>query len=168
MPVKSTSFGTITNDTETQNFSGNGTDSTIMKFDFMAVLGDSECTTLVLSDLKSGCDAMKIDLQMGQFCLSDICKANGKRLINPKLFSFTIENTSTSDVKFIIDPIETGLSELSIFNEIGEKVDNIKLVFNTFEKKEISYNSNYLSTGLYFVIFKSESMLNTKKLMIIK
>jgi len=168
LPVKATPFGTIANGTETLNLSGNGKDSTIIQLDFMAVLGNSECTDLVLSGFSSICNSVQIDYQQGQFCLLNICKANGKRLINPKLFSFNIENKNSVEIKFIINPIELGHTELGIYNELGENIDNIKLEFNTFEEKEISYNPARLSTGVFFVVFKSESMYETKKLLILR
>ena len=72
----------------------------------------------------------------------------------------------TTTIRFSIP--EAGRVSLSIYNLLGEKVEEIlnqELVTNTYE---ITYDASNLSSGVYFYTIKTANFISTKKMLLMK
>ena len=63
---------------------------------------------------------------------------------------------------------EAGLVSVKIFNSLGAQVAEYSWNFDTYGRKQLSFNTENLENGLYFIIIKSKDDIQTLKLNINK
>jgi WD40 repeat protein len=96
----------------------------------------------------------------------------GTRLINPNSQAGILAiapNPASNKITFEISISENGLTELGIYNLMGEKV---RTIFSEnaaeFGKKEIDADISALSSGHYIVVFKTPTYIESRQISIIK
>lgn len=165
LPNGTTPIGSILNGTETIPFSGQLSGLELFNPTFTSVLGNSICTDIVLSNFKNVCDSVVISLKSGKFCLLDVCKAGGDRLIDlSKTGGILINNTSSEKLEIIITSLESGKSQLLIYNIYGQITNSLDLYFSQpNQTSSLKFDCSHLTNGFYQVIFKSDSYLTKCK-----
>ena len=140
---------------------------------FIAGLGNATECDLKLSNAEAiGSDA-DVSMINGHFTLLGVCKEGGARLINPLGEQSGIidmfPNPANNKINIKINLIEEGRTELLIFNSMGEIVETILSEdVNQYYTREYNTNISNLSSGLYFIVFKTPTYRQTEQLMIIR
>jgi hypothetical protein len=113
---------------------------------------------------------IEIEKQSGLFKLLGICREGGTRLINPtgkaEILSI-IPNPASDDVEINVNLIEDGFSTLSVYNVNGLKLREFKFDDGT-GLKSIEINAREFDNGLYFIKLQTPTVIENKKLMIVK
>lgn len=143
----------------------------LVKFRFMATLGNSQSTVLNLIDSKPvGGIAVVNDLD-GRFVLTDLCEDGGIRLVlNTDILSLqqSFPNPARDKVTIIFNIIESGYTTLKIFDNLGE----LKLIpVNDYLSKgqyEFNIDIRSLANGVYNYTLTTPSQVLTKFMQIIK
>jgi hypothetical protein len=138
---------------------------------FVATLGNSSCTDIIIDDFNVGCDNLKMNLTNGKFCCSNICLDPTPRLFDDTGELFLAQNTPNpasgiTNIQFGL--IETGNTRISLVNIIGQKTDII--VNSSYEpgKYNIDYDVSKLPPGTYFIILETPSQSITRRLDIVR
>jgi hypothetical protein len=149
--------------------------NTLISIPMMAGLGTVEETTLEISDFKL-IDNMgeeleyNVEYRYGTFKLLGICREGGTRLINPtgkaEILSI-MPNPASEDIEIKVNLIEDGATLVSVYNSNGMKIKEYSIIGETGQKT-INLNARDFSNGLYFIQLQTPTVLENKKLMIIK
>ena len=146
---------------------------TLVTIEFIVGLGNApECDFLLENYEAIGGD-VDITVIDGHFELLGVCEEGGTRLINPTGEAAGIvninPNPATEEVNIKLNFIETGKAEVAIYNYMGEKISTI------FEEEIIEPREQYLkvsvsdyNSGLYFVVFESATIRETKEVMLVR
>jgi len=166
----------IVNDSIYMNISGKiSTSVELAQILVVAGLGKVEETTIDIVDFKLTDDSgNKVDFDIkatpGLFKLLGICREGGTRLINPtgkaEILSI-IPNPASDDIEININLIEEGASLLSVYNSNGIKIKEINITGET-GLRLINLNAKEFSNGLYFIQLQTPTVLENKKLIIVK
>ena len=145
----------------------------IFSFNCTVGLGNAPDCILKISDVITIDANADIGLIHGNFKLLNICQEGGTRLINPLGEQSGIidmfPNPANNKINIKINLIEEGRTELLIFNSIGEIVETILSEdVNQYNTREYNTNISNLSSGLYFIVFKTKTYRQTEQLMIIR
>ena len=166
VPNNFTGIREIKGGIETLNVSlkTNPTQPIVLLFD--AVLGDSVCTDLILSDLKFTCDSVVSRVFQGRFCLEDICKAGGVRLYrdtSPKYLKLESNMITNSEINISFGVIEPGNVAIRCYNTEGKQ----QLVMLNEYKQAGDYTLksqlNTLPSGKYFIILEQNVKISTEQ-----
>jgi|GEM_PF-348411 len=135
-------------------------------------LGNSDETDLEISNYKSKGGVVAIRKHDGKLIITDICREGGKRLINPdgkvEIYSI-VPNPTGSELEIIFETFEKGGSDLILVNNIGKEVLNLyESNYEEYGKKSIIVDVSQLSTGVYFIILKTPTIVKSKVLMIVR
>ncbi|MBM2813840.1 MAG: type sorting protein [Ignavibacteria bacterium] len=146
-------------------------DSSIAQKDmeFIASLGSSTCTELTIDSLISLCPDIKTKKYNGRFCLDEICIQPQPRLFLDSGTVFLLPchpNPVNNESVIRFGVVESGRTNLSLYNIFGEKVATI------FDKQvsvgifEAGFVANYLPDGIYFCVMQTPSQRFSNKLII--
>ena len=150
-----------------------GKENIVKNLEFIAALGNSEKTLLELTNYKvNGDDTLNINAQSGVFNLLGICEAGGKRLINSTNIggiSRISQGMGSNKIDIKIELIETGYTEISIYNLLGEKV-SVPYAENVTDPgaREIIINTETINSGNYLLIYKTPSSLKSYNIIVLK
>jgi hypothetical protein len=138
---------------------------------FIATLGNSRCTDIVIDKFDLGCNEIRMNLTHGRFCSSNICLDPTPRLFDDTGEFFLAQNipnpaSETTSIQFGL--IETGQTYISLINLLGEKIDILSDSILEPGIYNIDYDVSNLSPGVYFIILETPSQMLTKRLDIIK
>ncbi|TAL68726.1 MAG: T9SS type A sorting domain-containing protein [Bacteroidetes bacterium] len=128
VPTGNTPKGTINGDYEVINVSDKATGRQLMNFEFIAVLGNTECTDINLMNFKWNCGQIKVDTISGRFCLKNLCKSPNVRLFDDKSILYLRQarpNPASVDIKVDFGLIEEGETTLEIYNFFGQKISEL-------------------------------------------
>ncbi|MCO5251697.1 MAG: choice-of-anchor D domain-containing protein [Candidatus Kapabacteria bacterium] len=139
---------------------------------FIVGLGNSEtCDITLINPISNGGDA-DISLQSGHFRLLGVCYEGGTRLLNPysKAGILSIApNPADDNLDIVVSLIESGMTELSIYNTMGEKIST---VFSTSSPPSgIQYynlDTKLLSTGQYYLQLRTPTHIENQIIKIVK
>jgi uncharacterized protein (TIGR02145 family) len=170
------STATIINDSTYVNVSGAiGTSVELAQIPVVAGLGKVEQTTIdivdfILKDAKGNKVDFDIKTTSGLFKLLGICREGGTRLINPtgkaEILSI-IPNPASDDIEININLIEEGNTTLSIYNTNGTKLNEF-YISGKIGLQTIKLNARVFPNGLYFIELQTPTVVENRKLMIIK
>ncbi|TAL67629.1 MAG: choice-of-anchor D domain-containing protein, partial [Bacteroidetes bacterium] len=160
-PLDRKSISTFSKDSVVIDVEGDiGNNTELASIPVVAALGATTETTLDLLEFNlydAGNNVVDYDIETrsGKFKILGICEEGGKRLLdfsgNIKLFSIN-PNPSSDDAEIEFELIESDRTHLIITNILGEKV--LTLLDGTPElgRQKITFNTNELTQGNYFVI----------------
>lgn len=138
---------------------------------FKVGLGNAEGCNLTLSNAKTVGGVADISLINGHFKLLGVCPEGGPRLINSSgagLFSL-IMNPSSSNATIEYALNEKGRTKLFITNSIGETVKMIVDMDNkSYGLQKANIDLSGLSSGKYYVVMQTPSMVRTIGMEVIK
>ena len=147
--------------------------SGVMKeMEFIAGLGNAECTNMIIDTVIWQNRKVNIETKSGQFCLLNVCHEGGDRLIDPNSrmgMRRITPNPANDCIDITLSIIETGYSEIVIYNIIGEKVktlfaDNVR----TTGVRQLHSDISDLATGQFTIVFKTPTYLQRLQLLILK
>ncbi|MEI6091825.1 MAG: T9SS type A sorting domain-containing protein [bacterium] len=166
----------IINDSSYMNISGRITaDNELGQFLVTAGLGKVEQTTIdivefILKDDLGNPINYEIEKHAGLFKLLGICHEGGTRLIHPTgkaEISSIIPNPASDEVVISVNLIEDSPTTLSIFNSNGTKIKEINLICD-IGLQSVKLNAREFANGLYFIQLQTPTVLENKKLVIIR
>ncbi|MCX6155199.1 MAG: T9SS type A sorting domain-containing protein [Candidatus Kapabacteria bacterium] len=139
--------------------------------EFMAVLGDSFCTDIIAYNPDSFCPGVKVSIGNGRFCLdsNSVCMNPNPRFINTEKILYLKQsspNPVTDNFEIDFGTIENGLISLTIFNSYGEPVSRYSTVIKDAGSFTFKYNSEKLTSGVYFYTLSTATQSLTKKLIV--
>jgi len=138
--------------------------------EFKSALGNDSETTVEIS-IDSVTSNLPVFVKTGLVKIMDLCFQGGVRLINNTdiggILNISPNPTYDKNIKININNIEDGVLEIKLFNIKGELVE----ILNTgyLDKGQYNYkiNANNLSKGIYYLRYKSDSIQQVKKIIII-
>ena len=158
-----------------------GTNSILAEIECIAGLGRVAETSIDFEEIhwydENGVE-IEYDTEMtsGSFKLLGICPEGGARLINPLTKAGIMNlapNPADNRIEIELSLIESGYTELALYNIMGEKVKTI--YENSVSRnqkpeyqKKISTDISELSTGQYFVILKTPTYMESRHVVILK
>ena len=146
---------------------------TLATIDFIVGLGNATECDLLLENPEAIGDEVDITVVNGHFTLLGICEEGGTRLINPTGEAAGIisinPNPATEEVNIKLNFIETGKAEVAIYNYMGEKISTIfSEEISAPREQEIKVSVSDYNSGLYFIIFESATIRETKEVLIVR
>jgi uncharacterized protein YegL len=151
---------------------------TLVQIWFKAALGNATETGLILSNVESSSGRAEISVSNGSFTLLGICEEGGTRLINPNSRAGILSiapNPASNKITFHVSITEKGLTELAIYDIMGEKVKTVYEGFNSTDDLEsfdeyinLSADISDISSGQYIVVFKTPTYIESRQISIIK
>jgi hypothetical protein len=146
--------------------------SKIAEIEFDVALGNAVDCNLELSNFIHDGKPINVIADPGKFSLLGICDEGGTRLVNP---GETIgikginPNPAGNEINISLGLIESGYTELAIYNSRGERVatllsENVE----SFGERKIKANVSELSTGLYMVVLTTPTLKESIPAVIMK
>lgn len=176
LTTKNIALSKIVNDSIYVSMNGTiGISDKLLQIPVIAGLGNVEETTIdivdfILKDDLGNIVDYDIETKSGLFKLLGICREGGTRLIIPsgkaEILSI-IPNPASDDIEIKVNLIENGFTTLSVFNSNGVKLKEFNLNDGT-GLKTINLNAKEFDNGLYFIELQTPTVVENKKLMIIK
>ncbi len=136
---------------------------------FIANLGNDSVTTLEMRNILPA-NNVEYNVQRGEFRLLDICYEGGARLVtfnettNIELSPNPAEGTVNVDYKLI----ENGLTRIFITNNFGKVVKTILNEDISKGKYSEVVNLKDLSSGLYFIMLRTPTIIKTRTIRVLK
>jgi hypothetical protein len=144
---------------------------TLKNIKFMVGVGNAVACELTLSGsqiIGGNSDVSEIS---GHFNLLGICEEGGTRLIEPNTTSgitHIYPNPVKSNIEIDLSLIEKGYTELVIYDSMGK---NVKTIFahdiEKFGKMKIKKNLSDLPYGIYYLTYKSPTVYQIKKIVVV-
>lgn len=136
--------------------------------DFIAALGN-DSTTVLKMNVDSTTQDLPVFINNGLVKIKNLCYEGGTRLINnTQLAGINITVNTDNYIELEIIHIEDGRLSLNLFNSIGQ---NSHLFSNKYFKKgkyNFTLNKKNFPSGKYFIILKSPTITDIKKILIQK
>lgn len=143
----------------------------IGRIKFVACLGNSESTSLLLSNVETIGGNAEIRISDGVFKLLDLCYEGGIRLINPvsSLINSVSPNPAKNAITVDFQLSEKGRTEILITNYIGEIISQkVYQEITKFGSYEEIFDLSNLSSGYYNILIKTPTTLESKGFVIIR
>jgi hypothetical protein len=172
IPTGNTPFGSINGDDEIINISGTADGRHLYNFEFMAALGNAECTDIKLTNFKWGCDLIQVDTINGRFCLKNLCKEPTLRLFDDDISTLFLRqvrpNPASETITIDFGVIEEGFTSLEIYNFFGQKISD--LINKTIKAGQYSleFNVRKIESGSYILKLQTANNLLYKTIQIIR
>jgi hypothetical protein len=145
---------------------------TLTTIRFKVGLGNAEQSPLQLTDVTSIGGTATIATQSGTFTLLGICYEGGTRLLNPDRrggLRKIAPNPTRQTIKAELLLIERGLTELSLYNILGEKVRTFfRQNAEGNEHLTEEYDISDLAAGQYILMLTTPTFANKEIVYIIK
>lgn len=159
-------------DLKTIKISGQRTDTICLltSLEFATALGNEKCSTIFLDSLVWREDFVFMTLNNTVVCFTNLCEADGTRLIKPTgtIHLNSYPNPTNSDVIIEYEIIESGNISIKLYNTIGYEV---LCLFEGIAKPGIytyQLNTDILTSGSYICILKTDSHILSNRIDIIK
>jgi WD40 repeat protein len=140
--------------------------------DFVVGLGNAESCDLILQNAKANGGQADISMLSGKFQLKGICREGGARLINPLSkagITKIAPNPAENSVEIEISLIEQGITELLLYNTMGEVVKTVMKSENPIRGTHtFQLNTTDLGTGQYILQLRTPTYVESKILKILK
>lgn len=172
-PTGSTPNGTIIGDIrvlELENIPVDKESGTLANLEFVALLGETDCTALEVELEWVGGSSNNI-IHHGRFCISDICEQGGKRLVtmDNKIYLYEpVPNPASDKVSIEYEIIEKARTKLYLVNVMGQKVT---VIFDSELEAghyTIDYDISDLPSGIYMLTLETPSHLKNRIMGIVK
>ena len=173
-PINGTPNGNIENGFRyitLENIDVNTTEGDLMELNFLAVLGDSECTDIELEEFSWIGGEYELQKEAGQFCLTDLCKEGGTRLVktsNPVYLYECMPNPVKNDVEFRFETIEKAPTTLYIVDMMGNRLHTVYEGMPLPGEHAVKFNTNRLQNGVYMYILQTPSHKLSRTMTIVK
>ncbi|MBI5325650.1 MAG: T9SS type A sorting domain-containing protein [Ignavibacteriae bacterium] len=171
VPTGSTPFGIVNGDEEIINISDTASGKFLQNLEFIATLGNTECTDIKLSVFRWSCNLIQVDSIYGRFCLKNLCREPIVRLFddNGTLFLKQVRPNPASD-KFKIDfgTIEDGVTTIEIYNFFGEKVTELFSKSLMHGQYTYEFDISYIEPGAYIMKMQTPNNLLYRNITIIR
>jgi len=168
--ITGTKIDEFTSKIELNNLSINNGE--IARIPFIAGLGNAEISELTLNYKFSNDVIADIRIDNGKFTMLGICEEGGARLINPNSQAGVVSiqpNPTDAVIKLELNFIERGYSEVTLVNYLGETVKTIfAKELTSSEQIHQSVDLSDLPTGHYNLIYKTPTIIESHKIVIIK
>ena len=141
------------------------------RFPFIAMLGNATETAIALDEAEAIGASVVITKFPGSFSLNEVCEAGGTRLFDSEGEIFLSQNNpnpAAAKTEIIFEVIEDSYVELSIYDNLGEKVLAAANGHYNEGRYSIEIDLSGLSSGTYFYVLKSKTFILTKKMEVIK
>lgn len=138
---------------------------------FTATLGNDSCSVLKLEDFQTDCPELNANLINGNFCITDLCKANGNRLFETHGQTYLFQNRPNpagtyTEINFSIG--DEGNYELYIMNTLGQKVLTISNGSNKSGQYKFDISTEFLKNGIYYIVLKTATEYRVERMEVIK
>ena len=98
-----------------------------------------------------------------------ITKVLVEELLNPKDYNLkTYPNPFNSTTNIVVDLPNSGFSELSIYNLLGQKVITLFNEYKLAGNYNLKYSADHLSSGLYIIVLKQNKIILKDKIILLK
>ncbi|OGU40701.1 MAG: hypothetical protein A2X61_08695 [Ignavibacteria bacterium GWB2_35_12] len=170
LPTGNTPLGTINGNDEIINISGTAQGKLLNNFEFIAALGNAECTDIKLTFFKWRCNLIQVDTIYGRFCLKNLCKEPVVRLFNDNGAVYLRQarpNPASDNITIDIGIIEEGETSLEIYNIFGQKVSELLNKFLKPGQYNFDFNVGILESGSYILKLQTPNNFLYKTIQII-
>jgi len=136
---------------------------------YKAALGNAECCSLVIDTLIWKNYDVITERQNGVFCLTNLCKEGGTRLVSSKEATTLsiFPNPAGNILNIELQTIESGVTSLYISDALGKLRKEV--FFNDKPGKyEIEQNLSDLNSGVYMLVLQTPTIRNTKIFVVFK
>jgi hypothetical protein len=144
---------------------------TIVNLWFNVALGDQECSNIELSDFKWLGGLSENQYSPGKFCIKNLCKDGGTRLLNP----YGIIDIGDIAPQPVYMPVnvdvelaEGGFTQVYVINSLGEKSLVLYEGYPPSGKSTFMLDASKLAAGAYLIVLETPTVVKTKKFQIIK
>ncbi|MCX6146236.1 MAG: choice-of-anchor D domain-containing protein [Candidatus Kapabacteria bacterium] len=140
------------------SFQTNNTNE-IARLKFKTALGNSDFSSLKLSNVQTIGNNIDITLIDGKLTLTDVCYDGGARFLNGTIQTnlFTVfPNPANDNIEIEYSNADNGLAEFKLINVLGEVVSIIPL--EKTQNGKAKMNLKNLPSGQYFGLFNTESI----------
>ena len=162
VPTGNTPNGTVNGEQQIININGIARGKRLENFEFIATLGNEECTDIELTYFKWGCEIIKVDTIIGRFCLKNLCDQPSLRLFDDKNVLYLRQarpNPASDFIKLDIGLLEEGGLSIDVYNFLGEKVT--ELYKNDLKPGQYTLDLNIEDIGAGSYILKMQTPNNT-------
>jgi hypothetical protein len=143
-----------------------GASETLAVLPFVAMLGESTTSPMNIVDFTwldgSGNPAdFDVETESGTFHMLGICPAGGNRLYNPDgkvSIAHVNPNPSNGIIHIDIQTTETGRTQLSLMNLLGQKISSISDGELRPGNHSFDFNTKDLSAGSYFLLLQTPTV----------
>ncbi len=142
---------------------------TLTNVRFVVALGNAEFTSLVLSNYSSVGAVATIGVEDGRVSIADICKEGGPRFVNGSLHSAmrsVTPNPAGETITIEYSNADEGKAEFNLTDVLGNTVKSARL--EKVQNGVLTIDLSDVPQGLYFGTFKTESVVSSVRIGVIK
>ncbi|MER3328675.1 MAG: choice-of-anchor D domain-containing protein, partial [Candidatus Kapaibacterium sp.] len=139
-------------------------------------LGTADRSGLVITEFQlynANGDSVDYDIEpgVGEFNVLGICEEGGKRLINPNGEAVDMVVTTdgfNSNARINLTLIETGQTELILFDQIGNKVETVYSGTPSAGQQELNLDLSKYSNGRYYIKLTTPTITKTEIIEVVR
>ncbi|PKL80898.1 MAG: hypothetical protein CVV25_02985, partial [Ignavibacteriae bacterium HGW-Ignavibacteriae-4] len=112
-----------------------------------------------------------IEPGVGEFNVLGICEEGGTRLINPNSEAVdmqVIPESNSGNALIHLTLIETGQTELEIYDQIGNKVETVYSGTPSAGQQEINLNLSKYANGRYYIKLTTPTITKTEIIEVVR
>jgi len=142
----------------------------IQNIPFIAALGDDSCTTITIDTFYWSTPNISVTRRNGNFCLSDLCKQGGTRLIDPegKVTLSAKPNPVQNNIEVNYELIEQGQTTLIIYDMLGHEALRVVDGEQTRGTYAVSADVSTLPPGVYICTLHTPTIVKSQRLQIVR
>ncbi|PKL78481.1 MAG: hypothetical protein CVV25_11360 [Ignavibacteriae bacterium HGW-Ignavibacteriae-4] len=138
-------------------------------------LGTADRSGLVITEFQlydANGDSVDYDIEpgVGEFNVLGICEEGGKRLINPngEVNMQVIPENQFGNARVSLMLIETGQTEIDIYDQIGNKIETIYSGIPSAGQKEINLDLSKYANGRYYIKLTTPTITKTEIIEVVR
>ncbi len=139
-------------------------------------LGTDDRSGLVITEFQlynANGDSVDYDIEpgVGEFNVLGICEEGGKRLINPNGDAVEIQvitESNSGNAHIHLTLIETGQTELEIYDQIGNKIETVYLGTPSAGSQEINLDLSKYANGRYYIKLTTPTITKTEIIEVVR
>ncbi|MFP4528635.1 MAG: choice-of-anchor D domain-containing protein [Candidatus Kapaibacterium sp.] len=139
---------------------------------FRAALGNARTTELRFGNYEAVGGPVELDTISGEFTLTGICEDGGARLINisdkETAIGAVSPNPASGSIDIDITTLEDGRHEIEIIDIFGSPLRVVHSGELSAGDYEFTISTSEFSSGIYYIIMKTPSIIKTQKLEIVR
>jgi hypothetical protein len=138
-------------------------------------LGTAVKSGLVITEFQlydANGDSVDYDIEpgVGEFNVLGICEEGGTRLINPngEVIMQVVPENQFGNARVSLTLIETGLTELEIYDQIGNKVETVYSGTPSTGQQEINLDLSKYASGRYYIKLTTPTITKTEIIEVVR
>ena len=138
-------------------------------------LGTDDRSGLVITEFQlydANGDSVDYDIEpgVGEFNVLGICEEGGKRLINPngEVIMQVIPENQFGNARVSLTLIESGQTELIVFDQIGNQIETIYSGTPSAGQKEINLDLSKYANGRYYIKLTTPTIIKTEIIEVVR